>query len=103
MYSNAKTCAIAILANFQISQRGTNERKCLKKRDIPTFPILYYIQIFEKRGTQGKISLFCFKMRDCPPQKGTVGHGSENFDIFNCNVGVRRGENLSPLYSRLCT
>ena len=37
----------SILANFQISERGTNERKCSKKeRDIPTFPILYYIQIF---------------------------------------------------------
>lgn len=29
-----------------------------KKRDIPEFPIFYYIQIFVTRGTQGKITLF---------------------------------------------
>ena len=47
-----------VIANFQISERGTNERKCFKKMDICKFPILYYIQIFEKRGTHGKITLF---------------------------------------------
>ena len=43
-----------------------------KKRDIPKFPIHYYIQIFAKRGTHGKITLFCFKKRDVPPKEGQL-------------------------------
>ena len=50
----------------------------LKKRDIPTFPILYYIRIFEKRGTHGKIAFFSASKWGtvplfCPSKRGTVG------------------------------
>ena len=39
--------------NFQISKRGTNEDKCLKKRDIPKFLMHYYTHFFffAKKGT----------------------------------------------------
>ena len=56
-----------ILANFQISERGTNERKKFKKRNIPKFPIHYYTKIAAKTGTHDKIILFFASKR------GTVG------------------------------
>ena len=57
----------SILANFQISERGTNERKKFKKRNIPKFPIHYYTKIAAKTGTHDKIILF-FALK-----RGTVG------------------------------
>ena len=39
------------LANFQFSERGSNERKCYKKRDIPKFPTLLHTDFEKKRDT----------------------------------------------------
>ena len=62
-----------ILANFQISEKGINERKSEKKRDIPIFSIHCYVQIFAKRGPHGKITLFFASKR------GTVGKYETHF------------------------
>ena len=62
--------------------------KMLKKEDIPTFPILYYIQIFEKRETHGKISLFfASKWGNVPPkeERGTVGKSAMDLYVRNCS------------------
>ena len=64
---------VSYLPTFKFQKEGQMRKMFKKKRDIPTFSILYYIQIFEKRGTHGKIALFCYKMRDCPSKRGTVG------------------------------
>ena len=61
--------AIHILANFQISERGTNERKKFKKRNIPKFPIHYYTKIAAKTGTHDKIILFFASKRETVPPK----------------------------------
>ena len=56
-----------ISANFQISERGTNERKRLKRG---TFLNCLYITIYiflQKKGTHSKITLFLVSKR------GTVG------------------------------
>ena len=58
-----------ILANFQISERGTNERKKFKKRNIPKFPIHYYTKIAAKTGTHDKIILFFASKRGTVPPK----------------------------------
>ena len=58
-----------ILANFQISERGTNERKKIKKRNIPKFPIHYYTKIAAKTGTHDKIILFFASKRGTVPPK----------------------------------
>ena len=58
-----------ILANFQISERGTNERKKIKKRNIPKFPIHYYTKIAAKTGTHDKIILFFASKRGTAPPK----------------------------------
>ena len=60
---------IDILANFQISERGTNERKKCKKRNIPKFPIHYYTKIAAKTGTHDKIILFFASKRGTVPPK----------------------------------
>ena len=61
---------IHILANFQISERGTNERKKFKKRNIPKFPIHYYTKIAAKTGTHDKIILlFASKRGTVPPKE----------------------------------
>ena len=60
---------IRILANFQISERGTNERKKFKKRNIPKFPIHYYTKIAAKTGTHDKIILFFASKRGTVPPK----------------------------------
>ena len=48
---------VPILANFQISGRGTNGRKKLQKEGVLNFlyTLNYYTLIFAKRGTHGKI------------------------------------------------
>ena len=61
--------ADSILANFQISERGTNERKKFKKRNIPKFPIHYYTKIAAKTGTHDKIILFFASKRGTVPPK----------------------------------
>ena len=61
--------AYYILANFQISERGTNERKKFKKRNIPKFPIHYYTKIAAKTGTHDKIILFFASKRGTVPPK----------------------------------
>ena len=58
-----------ILANFQISERGTNERKKIKKRNIPKFPTHYYTKIAAKTGTHDKIILFFASKRGTVPPK----------------------------------
>ena len=60
---------VYILANFQISERGTNERKKFKKRNIPKFPIHYYTKIAAKTGTHDKIILFFASKRGTVPPK----------------------------------
>ena len=60
---------LRILANFQISERGTNERKKFKKRNIPKFPIHYYTKIAAKTGTHDKIILFFASKRGTVPPK----------------------------------
>ena len=62
-------CQEGILANFQISERGTNERKKIKKRNIPKFPIHYYTKIAAKTGTHDKIILFFASKRGTVPPK----------------------------------
>ena len=59
----------SILANFQISERGTNERKKFKTRNIPKFPIHYYTKIAAKTGTHDKIILFFASKRGTVPPK----------------------------------
>ena len=61
--------ANSILANFQISERGTNERRKFKKRNIPKFPIHYYTKIAAKTGTHDKIILFLASKRGTVPPK----------------------------------
>ena len=60
---------VSILAIFQISERGTNERKKFKKRNIPKFPIHYYTKIAAKTGTHDKIILFFASKRGTVPPK----------------------------------
>ena len=61
--------SLHIFANFQISERGTNERKKFKKRNIPKFPIHYYTKIAAKTGTHDKIILFFASKRGTVPPK----------------------------------
>ena len=70
----------SILANFQISERGTNEGKKFKKRNIPKFPIHYYTKIAAKTGTHDKIILFFASKR------GTVGKYAFQLRNFTCVV-----------------
>ena len=48
-------------------------RENIEKRDIPNFPVHYYVQIFAKRGTHGKLTLFFASKRGTVPPRGTVG------------------------------
>ena len=63
------TLNLAYLPTFQISERGTNDRKKFKKRNIPKFPIYYYTKIAAKTGTHDKIILFFASKRGTVPPK----------------------------------
>ena len=64
--------ALCILANFQISQKGTNERKMFKKKEFPNFLYKYTLlqtDFYKKRRHMINHTLFCFKKKDVPPKE----------------------------------